>query len=154
MAMSDTEMALLLGQRQLDAMRPVNPGAFSGMGSGVTSDQETRVLMDSMRANQMQSLPMMQSSMQQPMDPAMMDPAMNFDPNDQNSMMMYVQSMADRIRQRLASGQTTDRDAGALKPIIDAMRAGQQVADQMNLNPMGSGVTSDQEVKTYMDSIK
>lgn len=120
MAMSDTEMALLLGQRQLDAMRPVNPGAFGGMGSGQMSDPA-----------------MMQSPIQQPMDPAMMDPAVNFNPNDQNSMMMYVQSMADRIRQRLASGQMSDRDAGALKPIIDAMRAGQ----------MGSGQMTDQEMR-------
>ena len=35
MAMSETEMALMIGANQLAAMRPVNPGAFSGVPAGM-----------------------------------------------------------------------------------------------------------------------
>lgn len=99
MAMSDTEMALALGANQLAAMRPVDPGAFSGIQpnmappmGGAMSDQE-----------------------------AMMMGGAAPDLNSQEGMMRYLQEKVRQIRERTGGGAMSDADMGALEAVMQSM---------------------------------
>ena len=104
MAMSDTEMALALGANQLAAMRPVDPGAFSGIQpnmappmGGAMSDQE-----------------------------AMMMGGAAPDLNSQEGMMRYLQEKVRQIRERTGGGAMSDADMGALEAVMKSMPQGNQ----------------------------
>ena len=125
MAMSDTEMALMMGANQLAAMRPVNPGAFSGIEAG-----------------------MMPPGMQMPMQPMPMPPAAPTGqmaapnmpmpptnapmPQDQAGMMQYIQEKAKQIRERMGQGQASDADMGALEAVMKAMPQPQSTGAMSN----------------------
>ena len=73
-------------------MAPVNPGAFSGMGSGSISQAEMDAFMAAQRGMQqsapMPNVPMPQADMPTPV----------IDPTNQNSMMAYLQQKVKEIR--------------------------------------------------------
>ena len=120
MAMSDTEMALALGANQLAAMRPVDPGAFSGIQpnmappmGGAMSDQEAM---------------MMAGAMPPPPPPgamsdqeAMMMGGAAPDLNSQEGMMRYLQEKVRQIRERTGGGAMSDADMGALEAVMQSM---------------------------------
>jgi len=125
MAMSDTEMALALGANQLAAMRPVDPGAFSGIQpnmappmGGAMSDQEAM---------------MMAGAMPPPPPPgamsdqeAMMMGGAAPDLNSQEGMMRYLQEKVRQIRERTGGGAMSDADMGALDAVMKSMPQGNQ----------------------------
>ena len=125
MAMSDTEMALALGANQLAAMRPVDPGAFSGIQpnmappmGGAMSDQEAM---------------MMAGAMPPPPPPgamsdheAMMMGGAAPDLNSQEGMMRYLQEKVRQIRERTGGGAMSDADMGALEAVMQSMPQGNQ----------------------------
>ena len=133
MAMSDTEMALALGANQLAAMRPVDPGAFSGIQPsmappmpnpmGAMSDQEAMTMRGSMPASPMpnpmgsmsdQELAMMRGSMPSGDMPAP-------DLNSQEGMMRYLQEKVRQIRERTGGGAMSGADMGALEAVMQSM---------------------------------
>jgi hypothetical protein len=131
MAMSDTEMAMALGANQLAAMRPVNPGAFSGiqpnipapaMPSGAMSEQELAMMRGAMPASPMPN-PMGAMSDQ---EAAMMRAAMPSgdmpapDLSSQEGMMRYLQEKIRQIRER-TGGAMSDADMGALQAVMQSM---------------------------------
>lgn len=149
MAMSDTEMALALGANQLAAMRPVDPGAFSGIQPnmappmpspmGAMSDQEAMMMRGSMPASPMpnpmgsmsdQELEMMRGSMPSGDMPAP-------DLNSQEGMMRYLQEKVRQIRERTGGGAMSDADMGALEAVMQSMPQGNQTMPQAG-PPMGA----------------
>jgi len=136
MAMSDTEMALALGANQLAAMRPVDPGAFSGIQpnmappmGGAMSDQEAM---------------MMAGAMPPPPPPgamsdqeAMMMGGAAPDLNSQEGMMRYLQEKVRQIRERTGGGAMSDADMGALEAVMQSMPQGNQTMPQAG-PPMGA----------------
>ncbi len=132
MAMSDTEMALMMGANQLSAMRPVNPGAFSGIEAGMApplmgamSDQEAAMMRSSMPAspmpNPMASRPPMsdqEAAMMRSQMPSGDMPAPDF--QNEESMMRYIQEKARQIRERMG-GAVSDADMGALDAVMKSM---------------------------------
>lgn len=121
MAMSDTEMALMMGANQLAAMRPVNPGAFSGVPEGMPmppTPQMGRPAMPMPPTAPPGQMPMPQGM---PMPPSGNAPS----PMDQEGMMRYIQEKARQIRERMG-GQMSDADMGALEAVMRAMPQNQQ----------------------------
>mgnify|MGYP003636049843 FL=1 len=132
MAMSDTEMALMMGANQLSAMRPVNPGAFSGIEAGMApplmgamSDQEAAMMRSSMPAspmpNPMASRPPMsdqEAAMMRSQMPSGNMPTPDF--QNEESMMRYIQEKARQIRERMG-GAVSDADMGALDAVMKSM---------------------------------
>ena len=134
MAMSDTEMAMALGANQLAAMRPVNPGAFSGiqpnmaapaMPTGAMSEQELAMMRGAMPSSPMPN-PMGAMSEQ---EAAMMRSAMPSgdmpapDLSSQEGMMRYLQEKIRQIRER-TGGAMSDADMGALQAVMQSMPQG------------------------------
>ena len=124
MAMSDTEMALALGASQLAAMRPVDPGAFSGIQpnmappmGGAMSDQEAMMM-----AGAMPPPPPGAMSDQE----AMMMGGAAPDLNSQEGMMRYLQEKVRQIRERTGGGAMSDADMGALDAVMKSMPQGNQ----------------------------
>jgi hypothetical protein len=124
MAMSDTEMALALGANQLAAMRPVDPGAFSGIQpnmappmGGAMSDQEAMMM-----AGAMPPPPPGAMSDQE----AMMMGGAAPDLNSQEGMMRYLQEKVRQIRERTGGGAMSDADMGALEAVMKSMPQGNQ----------------------------
>jgi len=124
MAMSDTEMALALGANQLAAMRPVDPGAFSGIQpnmappmGGAMSDQEAMMM-----AGAMPPPPPAAMSDQE----AMMMGGAAPDLNSQEGMMRYLQEKVRQIRERTGGGAMSDADMGALEAVMQSMPQGNQ----------------------------
>jgi len=124
MAMSDTEMALALGANQLAAMRPVDPGAFSGIQpnmappmGGAMSDQEAMMM-----AGAMPPPPPGAMSDQE----AMMMGGAAPDLNSQEGMMRYLQEKVRQIRERTGGGAMSDADMGALDAVMKSMPQGNQ----------------------------
>ena len=109
-------------------MAPVNPGAFSGMGS--MSEAEMRAIMQAQRGMQntapMPNIPMPQAEMPTPV----------IDPTNQNSMMAYLQQKVKEIRERTGGNP---QNMGSLEAIRNAM--------QPQMRPTGSGSTSDAEMR-------
>jgi len=134
MAMSDTEMAMMMGANQLSAMRPVNPGAFSGvevgmMPPGMMQDQGGMAAMPPTAP---------------PTAPNAMPPSGNApSPMDQQGMMRYIQEKARQIRERMGQGQMSDADMGALEAVMRAMPQNQ---------PAPTGAMSDRERMMMMQS--
>ena len=121
MAMSDTEMALALGANQLAAMRPVNPGAFSGIQpnmappmGGAMSDQEAMMMAGAMPP------PGAMSDQE-----AMMMGGAAPDLSSQEGMMRYLQEKVRQIRER-TGGAMSDADMGALQAVMQSMPQGNQ----------------------------
>jgi len=149
MAMSDTEMAMALGANQLAAMRPVNPGAFSGiqpsmaapaMPTGPMSEQEMAMMRGAMPASPMpnpmgaiseQEAAMMRSSMPSGNMPAP-------DLNSQEGMMRYLQEKIRQIRER-TGGAMSDADMGALQAVMQSMPQGTPVPPMPPAQPPMGG---------------
>ena len=134
MAMSDTEMAMALGANQLSAMRPVNPGAFSGiqpsmaapaMPTGAMSDQEMAMMRGAMPSSPMPN-PMGSGAISE-QELAMMRAAMpsgnmpSPDLNSQEGMMRYLQEKVRQIRERTGGGAMSNADMGALEAVMKSM---------------------------------
>ena len=126
MAMSDTEMALALGANQLAAMRPVDPGAFSGIQpnmappmGGAMSDQEAMMM-----AGAMPPPPPPPGAMSD--QEAMMMGGAAPDLNSQEGMMRYLQEKVRQIRERTGGGAMSDADMGALDAVMKSMPQGNQ----------------------------
>jgi len=124
MAMSDTEMALALGANQLAAMRPVDPGAFSGIQpnmappmGGAMSDQEAMMMAGAMP-------PPPPGAMRD--QEAMMMGGAAPDLNSQEGMMRYLQEKVRQIRERTGGGAMSDADMGALEAVMQSMPQGNQ----------------------------
>lgn len=149
MAMSDTEMAMALGANQLAAMRPVNPGAFSGiqpnmaapaMPTGAMSQQEMAMMRGAMPASPMPN-PMPSGAMSE-QEAAMMRAAMPApDLSSQEGMMRYLQEKVRQIRER-TGGAMTSADMGALEAVMQSMPQANQPrptpAMQPTTPPMGA----------------
>ena len=118
-------------------MAPVNPGAFSGMGSGSISQAEMDALMAAQRGVQqsapMQNVPMPQADMPTPV----------IDPTNQNSMMAYLQQKVKEIRERTGGNP---QNMGSLEAIRNAM--------QPQMRPTGSGATSDAEMRAMQNAMQ
>jgi len=119
MAMSDTEMALALGANQLAAMRPVDPGAFSGIQpnmappmGGAMSDQEAMMMAGAM--------PPPPSGAMSDREAMMMGGAAP-DLSSQEGMMRYLQEKVRQIRERTGGGAMSDADMGALEAVMQSM---------------------------------
>ena len=127
MAMSDTEMALMMGANQLAAMRPINPGAFSGVEAGMMppAPQMARPAMPMPPTAPPGQMPM-PSGM--PMPPAGNEPT----PMDQEGMMRYIQEKSRQIRERMGQGQMSDADMGALEAVMRAMPQSQPMGAMSN----------------------
>lgn len=124
MAMSDTEMALALGANQLAAMRPVDPGAFSGIQpnmappmGGAMSDQEAMMMAGAM--------PPPPSGAMSDREAMMMGGAAP-DLSSQEGMMRYLQEKVRQIRERTGGGAMSDADMGALDAVMKSMPQGNQ----------------------------
>ena len=136
MAMSDTEMALMMGANQLAAMRPVNPGAFSGVPEGMAmpaTPQMARPAMPMPPTAPPGQMPMPQGM---PMPPSGNAPS----PMDQEGMMRYIQEKARQIRERMGQGSMSDADMGALEAVMRAMPQNQQA-------PAPTGAMSNREMQ-------
>ena len=141
MAMSDTEMALMMGANQLAAMRPVNPGAFSGVPEGMAmpaTPQMGRPAMPMPPTAPPGQMPMPQGM---PMPPSGNAPS----PMDQEGMMRYIQEKARQIRERMGQGSMSDADMGALEAIMRAMPQNQQAPA-----PAPSGAMSNADMMQRM----
>ena len=118
-------------------MAPVNPGAFSGMGSGSISQAEMDALMTAQRGMQqsapMPNVPMPQADMPTPV----------IDPTNQNSMMAYLQQKVKEIRERTGGNP---QNMGSLEAIRNAM--------QPQMRPTGSGATSDAEMRAMQNAMQ
>ena len=118
-------------------MAPVNPGAFSGVGSGSTSDAEMAALMAAQRGMQntapMPNVPMPEAGMPTPV----------IDPTNQNSMMAYLQQKVKEIRERTGGNP---QNMGSLEAIRNAM--------QPQIRPTGSGVTSEAEMRAMQNAMQ
>ena len=136
MAMSDTEMAMALGANQLAAMRPVNPGAFSGiqpnmaapaMPTGAMSEQEMAMMRGAMPSspmpNPMGSISDQEAAMMRAGIPSGNMPAPDL--NSQEGMMRYLQEKVRQIRER-TGGAMSDADMGALEAVMKSMPQGNQ----------------------------
>jgi len=118
-------------------MAPVNPGAFSGMGSGSTSDAEMAALMAAQRGMQ-QSAPMPNVPM-----PEAGTPTPVIDPTNQNSMMAYLQQKVKEIRERTGGNP---QNMGSLEAIRNAM--------QPQMRPTGQGQVSDAEMRAMQNAMQ
>ena len=127
MAMSDTEMAMALGANQLAAMRPVNPGAFSGiqpsmaapaMPTGAISEQEMAMMRGAMPPS-----PMPTGAMSDQEAAMMAANAPAPDLSSQEGMMRYLQEKIRQIRER-TGGAMSDADMGALQAVMQSMPQG------------------------------
>jgi len=118
-------------------MAPVNPGAFSGMGSGSVSQAEMDALMAAQRGMQntapMPNVPMPQADMPTPV----------IDPTNQNSMMAYLQQKVKEIRERTGGNP---QNMGSLEAIRNAM--------QPQMRPTGSGATSEAEMRAMQNAMQ
>ena len=118
-------------------MAPVNPGAFSGMGSGSISQAEMDALMAAQRGMQktapMPNVPMPQAEMPTPV----------IDPTNQNSMMAYLQQKVKEIRERTGGNP---QNMGSLEAIRNAM--------QPQMRPTGSGATSEAEMRAMQNAMQ
>ena len=116
-------------------MAPVNPGAFSGMGS--TSDAEMAALMAAQRGMQntapMPNVPMPEADTPTPV----------IDPTNQNSMMAYLQQKVKEIRERTGGNP---QNMGSLEAIKNAM--------QPQMRPTGSGATSEAEMRAMQNAMQ
>ena len=116
-------------------MAPVNPGAFSGMGS--TSDAEMAALMAAQRGMQntapMPNVPMPEAGTPTPV----------IDPTDQNSMMAYLQQKVKEIRERTGGNP---QNMGSLEAIKNAM--------QPQMRPPGQGQVSDAEMRAMQNAMQ
>jgi hypothetical protein len=116
-------------------MAPVNPGAFSGMGS--TSDAEMAALMAAQRGMQntapMPNVPMPEAGTPTPV----------IDPTNQNSMMSYLQQKVKEIRERTGGNP---QNMGSLEAIKNAM--------QPQMRPTGSGATSEAEMRAMQNAMQ
>jgi len=116
-------------------MAPVNPGAFSGMGS--TSDAEMAALMAAQRGMQntapMPNVPMPEAGTPTPV----------IDPTNQNSMMAYLQQKVKEIRERTGGNP---ENMGSLEAIKNAM--------QPQMRPTGSGATSEAEMRAMQNAMQ
>ena len=116
-------------------MAPVNPGAFSGMGS--TSDAEMAALMAAQRGMQntapMPNVPMPEAGTPTPV----------IDPTNQNSMMAYLQQKVKEIRERTGGNP---QNMGSLEAIKNAM--------QPQMRPTGSGATSEAEMRAMQNAMQ
>jgi len=134
MAMSDTEMAMALGANQLAAMRPVNPGAFSGiqpnmaapaMPTGAMSEQELAMMRGAMPSspmpNPMGAMSDQEAAMMRAGIPSGNMPAPDL--NSQDGMMRYLQEKIRQIRER-TGGAMSDADMGALQAVMQSMPQG------------------------------
>ena len=124
MAMSDTEMALALGANQLAAMRPVDPGAFSGIQPNMTLPMPSGAMSD-------QEAMMMAGAMPPPPPGAMSDQEAMMggaapDLNSQEGMMRYLQEKVRQIRERTGGGAMSNADMGALEAVMQSMPQGNQ----------------------------
>tara|TARA_R100001480_G_scaffold136561_2_gene133679 strand:- start:2940 stop:3386 length:447 start_codon:yes stop_codon:yes gene_type:complete len=129
MAMSDTEMALMMGANQLAAMRPINPGAFSGVEAGMMPPAATPAMPPATQmARPAMPMPPTAPPGQMPMPSGMpMPPEGNApSPMDQEGMMRYIQEKARQIRERMGQGSMSDADMGALEAVMRAMPQNQQ----------------------------
>jgi hypothetical protein len=131
MAMSDTEMAMALGANQLAAMRPVNPGAFSGiqpnmaapaMPTGAMSEQEMAMMRGAMPTSTMPT-PMPSGAMSDQEAAMMAANAPAPDLSSQEGMMRYLQEKIRQIRER-TGGAMSDADMGALQAVMQSMPQG------------------------------
>lgn len=149
MAMSDTEMALMMGANQLSAMRPINPGAFSGVEAGMMPPgaQMARPPMPMPPApptGQMAPTPMPAAPTGAPM------------PANEAAMMQYIQEKARQIRERMSGqGAMSNADMGALEAVMASMPQQQPMpqnpATQMpRSRAVGSGAMTDMEMKRMM----
>ena len=115
-------------------MAPVNPGAFSGMGS--MSDAEMAAIMQAQRGMQnaapMPNVPMPQADMPTPV----------IDPTNQNSMMAYLQQKVKEIRERTGGNP---QNMGSLEAIRNAM--------QPQMRPTGSGATSEAAMRAMQNAM-
>ena len=116
-------------------MAPVNPGAFSGMGS--MSEAEMRAIMQAQRGMQ-QSAPMPNVPMPQADTPTPV-----IDPTNQNSMMAYLQQKVKEIRERTGGNP---QNMGSLEAIRNAM--------QPQMRPTGSGATSEAEMRAMQNAMQ
>ena len=116
-------------------MAPVNPGAFSGMGS--TSDAEMAALMEAQRGMQ-NTAPMPNAPM-----PEAGTPTPVIDPTNQNSMMAYLQQKVKEIRERTGGNP---QNMGSLEAIRNAM--------QPQMRQTGSGATSDAEMRAMQNAMQ
>ena len=116
-------------------MAPVNPGAFSGMGS--TSDAEMAALMAAQRGMQntapMPNVPMPEAGTPTPV----------IDPTNQNSMMSYLQQKVKEIRERTGGNP---QNMGSLEAIKNAM--------QPQMRPPGQGQVSDAEMRAMQNAMQ
>ena len=116
-------------------MAPVNPGAFSGMGS--TSDAEMAALMAAQRGMQntapMPNVPMPEAGTPTPV----------IDPTNQNSMMAYLQQKVKEIRERTGGNP---QNMGSLEAIKNAM--------QPQMRPPGQGQVSDAEMRAMQNAMQ
>lgn len=139
MAMSDTEMALMMGANQLAAMRPVNPGAFSGIEAGMMPPGMMQGQMPTPAMPPAAAIPpgMMQGEAPAPPIP---------DFQNEESMMRYIQEKARQIRERMGGGAMSDADMGALDAVMKSMPATQAPPSR----PEGSGSMSDMDMQRMM----
>ena len=136
MAMSDTEMALALGANQLAAMRPVDPGAFSGIQpsmappmGGAMSDQEAMMMAGAMPPPPSGAMPPPPSGAMSDQEAMMMGgPAPDL--NSQEGMMRYLQEKVRQIRERTGGGAMSNADMGALDAVMKSMQQGNQPMPQ------------------------
>lgn len=126
MAMSDTEMAMALGANQLAAMRPVNPGAFSGIQPNMAAPAMPTGAMSNQEAAMMAAMaPQMMPTGSGPMtdaEAAMMRTGVP-DLSSQDGMMRYLQEKIRQIRER-TGGAMSDADMGALQAVMQSMPQG------------------------------
>jgi hypothetical protein len=168
MAMSDTEMALMMGANQLAAMRPVNPGAFSGVEAGMMPPgaqmaRPTMPMPPTAPTGQMPPSPMpnpmpsgAMSDQEAAMMRAAMPPAGNEPmPMDQEGMMRYIQEKSRQIRERMGSqGSMSNADMGALEAVMAAMPQQQPATQMPRSREVGSGAMTDMEMKRMMSGVR
>jgi len=153
MAMSDTEMALMMGANQLAAMRPVNPGAFSGVEAGMMPP-------GAQMARPTMPMPPTAPTGQMPPSPMPAAPTGAPMPMDEAGMMQYIQEKARQIRERMAGqGAMSNADMGALEAVMAAMPQQQPMpqtpATQMpRSREVGSGAMTDMEMKRMMSGVR
>lgn len=152
MAMSDTEMALMMGANQLSAMRPVNPGAFSGVEAGMTPPPMGGAMSD--REAMMMANAMPPGMPPQAMPPTGMPPGMPPQemPMDEQGMMQYIQEKAKQIRDRMGSGAMSDSDMGALDAVMAAMPK-RQTPTAPQMRPAPSGAMSNADMQMMMQNM-
>ena len=122
MAMSETEMAMALGANQLAAMRPVNPGAFSGIQPNMAAPaMPTGAMPSSPMHNPMGAMSEQEAAMMRAAMPSGNIPSPDL--SSQDGMMRYLQEKIRQIRER-TGGAMSDADMGALQAVMQSMPQG------------------------------